>query len=189
MGLKEILGDELFNRVKGKMGEKELIVNDGSYIPRSRLGEEIDKKKAFESKVLEYEKQLQETQNVLKGSEEFKEKYEKLDKTFKETLKAKENELLNVNKKSAIREKLITSGAKNDKYLDLLMKNVDFDSVKMSDNNIEGLDNLIKDFKENYGDLFQESKIENNSGNNENNNNDSSANDGDDWTQLAQSLV
>ena len=37
--LNELLGDELFNQIQEKLGDKKLIINDGNVIPTTKFNE------------------------------------------------------------------------------------------------------------------------------------------------------
>ena len=47
--MKELLGEELYNQVKEKIGDKELIINDGKYIPKSKFDDLNEDKKKIQS--------------------------------------------------------------------------------------------------------------------------------------------
>ena len=40
--MKELLGEELYNQVKEKIGDKEMFINDGSYIPKKKFDDLMD---------------------------------------------------------------------------------------------------------------------------------------------------
>ena len=42
--IKQLLGDELFNSVTEKLGDKKLLIDDGKMIPKSRFDEVNEKK-------------------------------------------------------------------------------------------------------------------------------------------------
>jgi hypothetical protein len=155
--IKELLGEQLFNQVMSKLDGKELIINDGSYVPRSRLNEVNGKATALQSKVESYEKQIQDTQALLKGSEELKGQYAQLQEKYKSDLSAKDKDIANIYKKSMVKEALIKEGAK---HVDLLMAQVNLDSLSVDNGNLIGGQDVIGKLKTDYKDLFVQSKTE-----------------------------
>lgn len=152
--INKLLGDELYKAVKEKIGDKPFDLLDG-FIPKSRYDEVSEKNKVYSEKVSTYEKQLEATKALLKDTEEYKTKYSELDKTYKNTLKAKDTELTNVTKRFLVKDTLSKSGAK---HVDLLMKQIDLDKLLVDNDKLVGIDEVITGLKTTYGDLFVEQK-------------------------------
>ena len=150
MGLKEILGEELFEQVQEKLGTKKIDILD-NYVPRSRLNEVVEKNKLNEEKLVAYQKQIEETKTMLDGTEELKGKYAKLQEQYNLDLKNKDTQISNILKKSTLKEKLVNEGAK---HPELLMKEIDFDKITIEGDKLIGADDIIKGIKETYNDLF-----------------------------------
>jgi uncharacterized protein YeaO (DUF488 family) len=149
--IKSKIGEELYKQVIEKgIKPEEFDLLDG-FVPRQRLNEESTSKKALEEKVKTYEQQITETQTLLKDVEGVKENYSKLQEKYKADLQAKDRDLANVIKVSAIKETLTKEGAK---HTDLLMKSIDIDKLTMDGSNIVGLTDVVKGLKTNYADLF-----------------------------------
>jgi YesN/AraC family two-component response regulator len=181
--LKAKIGDELYNKIL-EQGVKstELDLVDG-WIPRARFNEISDKLKTTSEKVTSYEKQIQETTNLLKGSEELKGQYDSLQSKYTQELQMKDKEIANITKATAVREALIKEGGK---HLDLLMKTVNLDNVTMTDGNINGLTDVVKELKKEYGDLFSE-KVKTTTTTTPGSS--SSSDDEPDWESIAKNLI
>jgi hypothetical protein len=151
MDIKELLGEELFKQVKEKIGSKELIINDGNFIPRQRFNEVNDELKTTKEKVVSYEGQLAKTKDLIKDNEEFKTKYSELEDKFKVEVQNKDKEISNITKRSMVKEKLITSGAK---HVSLLMKEIDLEAIELDKDNLKGFDDVLGKLKTDYDDLF-----------------------------------
>lgn len=183
--LKELIGEDSFKKVKTEIGEKDLIVNDGSYIPKAKFDELNEKKKNLET----------EKDNLTKQVNEFKQKAEDLEKNNKTKDKTVEDQmaemakkladieaasqkdkaaLLNAKKESAIKEALQEAGVKNPKNLKLLVKEFEIDKTEIGeDGKIKGFDDKVKILQEDYKALFGETVV---SGNPPKNTADSSKN-------------
>ena len=64
MNLKEVLGEELYNQVKEKVGDKELFVNDGTYIPKKKFDDLNDDKKKIKEQLDDANKKIEELSKV-----------------------------------------------------------------------------------------------------------------------------
>jgi hypothetical protein len=146
--IEEQIGSELYNQIKEKLGDKSFDLLDG-WVPRNELNKKAETLKVYEDKVLSYEKQLEATKNMLKDTEEYKNKYSQLENTFKDTLKAKDTELTNVTKRFLVKDTLSKSGAK---HVDLLMKQIDLDKLSVDNDKLIGIDEVVTS----YSDLFTE---------------------------------
>ncbi|AZO96140.1 phage scaffolding protein [Halocella sp. SP3-1] len=173
MDLKELLGEELFAQVNEKLeaqeGDIKLLVNDGSFIPRSRLNDKTseleslqEQLKAKDELIAENKKQMEQLKNDTQASEELKAKiaeYEEQNKTLQEQTKQqieqKQQELIRTKKQAALQVAL-----KDTKYPDLLLKNVDYEQIGVDDKgNLTGLDDVVTGLKESYADLFGKTTI------------------------------
>ena len=176
MSLKDILGDELYSQVTEKLGDKKVIIDDGTFIPKARFDEVNNQKKEYKEQVDTLNKSIQDASKDLEkfkkaaeGNEtlqkqlsEYEEKVSNANKTFDETLKAKELEWEkreSNNKKSyAVREKLLREHADGN-YIDILMNQVDLESITEKDGSYIGIDDVIGGLKTNYDKLFGKPQI------------------------------
>lgn len=166
--LQEILGEELYKQVIEKAGEDVKInitsYKDGdktinSFMPMTRFNESRDEIKILKEKVVSYEKQISDTSKLLKDSEEFKTQYSELQEKYKSDLATKDKEISNILKKSLVKENLTKAGAK---HVDLLMREINLDSLNVKDGSLEGIDEVVKGLKGSYNDLFTTTVVEGN---------------------------
>lgn len=155
------IGDELYTKIleKGLKPDEFDIVNDGSWIPKARFNEVNEAKKLSDEKVTTYEKQLNETKDLLKGSEEFKEKYNALNQKYQTDLAAKDKAIADTSKRYLVEAALMKEGAK---HSDLLLGKINLDNLTVEGSNVLGLSDVIKDLKTNYSDLFVEKQTKSN---------------------------
>lgn len=152
MDLKELLGEELYSQVKEKIGDKELIINDGDYIPRSRLNEETEKVKELTGQLEDRDSQLEELGKKAKDSEE-------LTATIKELQqanKAKDEEYQQKLYEKDFNYKLDTElketyKARNPKAVRALL---DLDAVKLKEGELIGLKEQVEKKQETDKYLF-----------------------------------
>ena len=160
--LKDKLGKEKYEKFIELLKDTEIKESDvdllEGYVPRMRLNEALDKVKATEEKAKQYETQIKETKTLLEESEKFKEesetfkqKYTDLENKHKSDIEGKDKEIANVLKRSLVKEKLISEGAK---HPDLLLREINLDEVNIKDNKLFGFDDTFKSINETYKDLF-----------------------------------
>lgn len=149
--LKAKLGTELYQKILDagiKPTEVDLVEG---WIPKTRFNEVNDKVKGLEGKVTTYEKQLGDTKELLKNSEEYKTKYDELDVQYKADLALKDKEIVNTKKRFLGENQLVQAGAKHTK---LLMSQIDWDKVSVEGDNLLGFNDYIDSFKKEFTDLF-----------------------------------
>ena len=181
--MKAIIGEELYAQVKEKMGKVSFGEYDG-FVPRARLNEQIDKLKATEEKIVSYEKQMVDTKNLIKDSEEFKVKFADMETKFKGDLEGKDKEITNILKKSLVKESLVAAGAK---HPDLLLKQVNMDAMTLDGGKLLGMADTLETLKKDYTDLFVE-KV-NKQDPEKKKKDDNSNNDETDWDKIAKGFV
>lgn len=155
MSLKELLGEELFNQVTEKLGDKKIdIVNDGNWIPKDKFNSLNETKKDLETQLNTANTTIADLKKANKDNEELQSKIQQYEKDL-ETLKAEsETKIKNLTLDNAIKLALKDNKAKFD---DLLIGKVDREKLVIKeDGTIEGLDEQIKGLKETYKDLFVE---------------------------------
>ena len=149
MDYKEILGEELFNQVTEKLGDKKLIVNDGNWIPKDKFNEKNEELKALKSEIASSDTQLSEMKNSLKGNEEFTKTIEDLQKQNQEWEGKYKNSLID----SQIKLKAQAEKAKDASDV---VKFLDMSKVAIKeDGSVEGLDEQFAALKENKSYLFE----------------------------------
>lgn len=145
--MKELLGEELYNQVKEKIGEKELIINDGSYIPKKKFDDLNNDKKDLQKQLEEVNAKVQELSSV--DEEKFKKEIEDLKLKYETDTKA-------LNDKWDLREKeylisdltrdlkFSSESAKKTFIRDLTEKDLKIENGKML-----GYDDFLNEYRKN----------------------------------------
>ncbi len=166
--LKELVGEEAFKKVEADLGKKDLIVNDGNYIPKEKFDKVNDDLKALRNEKEKLTTDLKTAQDDLKkiqddknsGNKTLEQKIEDLTKKIADQDKKisdKDNELQLSKVEGVLKEALTTAGVTNPKNLKLLLKEFDLGKVKLTeDGKIEGFDETVKKLQEDYKPLFGE---------------------------------
>lgn len=171
--LKKLLGDELFAKVNEKLGDKTLLLDDGSYvkndgktIPKDRLDKEIEKRKAAETMVAERDKSIEKMNTDLgalkkaaEGNEDLQIKITTLETENKEIKDKAANERKTLILDAKIKDAFSAAKVSGD-YADFLKSSLNMDSIVMSEDGstVAGLDDQIKGLQEKYPKFFGEEK-------------------------------
>lgn len=145
---KDILGEELYIRLKEKVGDKKLIIDDENYIPRSRLNQVIHQKNIFKKNIEMLTKELEEIREDIKTKDQIIERMENSNqRTVEENLRIKDICLTN-----SIKLQALKMNAKNIHVVSIL---VDKTMLKiLEDGTIKGLEEQLNKLKEDQGSLF-----------------------------------
>ena len=166
--LKELIGEDAFKKVEADLGTKDLIVNDGSYIPKEKFDKLNDEKKDLVKDKDKLTGDLQKAQDDLKKIKDEKDNNNKTveDKIADLTKKideqnnkiaAKDKELKLAKYEGILKDSLTAAGVTNPKNLKLLMREFDLEKVELTeDGKIKGFDDSIKKLQEDYKHLFGE---------------------------------
>lgn len=147
--LKELIGEELYNPVMAKLGDKKLLLNDGSFIPKSRLDEVISQREASKGQIEEMSKKFADLEKSAKGNEELLKQLDEL-KRGNETLTQKNNE---ISLNSAIKLAAIQAKAKDPSDI---LSFIDKSKLKLDGDAVLGLDDALKGLKEGKAYLFDD---------------------------------
>lgn len=150
--LETLLGTELFNQVKEKLGDKKLIFDDGRMIPKSRLDEVTEQKNSFKAQIDALNKDLDGLKKSVKDNEGASAKIKEL----QDAITAKEAESAAITKKFAVREALKNAECK---HPELFEGRFDLAKIEMDGDKIKGFDDLLKPIKEQYVDQFGTVKV------------------------------
>ncbi len=169
--LKELIGEDLFKKVESDLSGKELIINDGSYIPKEKFDKLNDEKKDLQKEKDKLTGDLKTAQDDLKKIKDEKDNNNKsvedkiadLTKKIDEQnnkIAAKDKELQVAKKEGILKDSLTAAGVTNPKNLKLLMKEFELDKVELTeDGKIKGFDDTIKKLQEDYKPLFGEEQF------------------------------
>lgn len=151
MDLKELLGENLFNQVSEKLGDKKLMIDDKNFIPKSRFDEVNEAKKELEKQISDRDKQLKDLSIKAQGNEELTKQIEQLQLSNKQTVKDYEDRIAKMQFENALEGALTNAKCKNTKALKALL---DIDNIKYQDDKLEGLEEQLKALKESDSYLF-----------------------------------
>src|SRR5699024_4230224 len=152
MSLKELLGEELYNQVINKIGDKKIaIVSDGNWIPKSKFDDVNEEAKSLKDQLKERDTQLKDLKDKAKDSEELQEQIENLQNQNQQTQKEFQDKLDAQRKDSAIELALRDAKARNPK---IAKSALDLDSISFNDGKLIGLDEQLKEIQESDPYLF-----------------------------------
>jgi len=155
MDLKELLGDELYNKVKEKLGDKKVMIDDGNFIPKARFDEVNEQKNEYKKMVDERDTQLESLKDKAKGHDELTAKLTELETQNKATKEEYEAKMAELKKNTAIDIALSNQKAKNIKAVKALL---DMQKVSLDGDNLIGLEEQLKTLKEKEAYLFGDAK-------------------------------
>ncbi|WP_129600458.1 phage scaffolding protein [Anaerophilus nitritogenes] len=152
MDLKELLGEELFQQVSEKLGDKKIdIVNDGNWIPKDKFNSTNEQLKELKKQLDERDEQLKELKAKAAGNEELTSKIAELEKLNDQTKQEYETKIAAIKKDTAIELALKDQQAKNIKAVKALL---DLDKVSVDGDNLIGLKEQLESLKESDSYLF-----------------------------------
>jgi uncharacterized protein YydD (DUF2326 family) len=156
--LKTLLGEELFNQVTAKLGDKHkvAVVSDGNWIPKSKFDEVNTAKKTAEDTLKERDKQLDDLKKSAGDNATLKEQIQKLqddNKTAKDKYDADMKEL-----RTSTALKLALTGQVHDP--DIVASLLDKTKIELDDNGTvkAGLEDQVKALRDSKAFLFVEQK-------------------------------
>ena len=160
--LVDIIGKDAYESlsedIKKQYGEKELIINDGTYIPKAKFDNLNEQKKDLENQLKETNDKVQElskvnTEELKKQIEDLQNKYEEDTKALNEKYNKREYDIkLNDYAKDL---KFSSNSARKSFMSDLKAK-----ELKFEDDKLVGFDDFVNSYKENDPNAFMEEKKE-----------------------------
>ena len=161
MDLKELLGEELYNQVMEKAGDKHkiAIVSDGSYIPKEKFDAKNEEVKSLNQQLQERDTQLEELKKI--DAEGLQQKIQELQQENETTKTEYEEKLQKQAFEHALENSLAGAKVKNTKAVKALL---DMDTIKLDGETLKGLDDQLKDLKESDPYLFDSEEGNNNNG-------------------------
>lgn len=155
MDLKELLGEELYNQLIAKLGDKHkvAIINDGNWFPKVKFDEVNEGKKQAEASLVDRDKQLETLKKSAGDNEALKTQIETLQADNKTAKEAHESEMKEIRLTTAI--KLAVAGDAHDP--DLITGLVDREKLLLTDDGkVSGLEDQLKSLRESKAFLFVE---------------------------------
>lgn len=152
--LKTYLGDDLFAQVeeklKGVEGLSVIHTNDGSWLPKSRLDEELAKSRDQKATISTLTKQLEEAKKAGDGAAALQTTIDALTQQVKD----RDATITGMKRSGKIREALVKAKARDAAVVEKLL-----DGSKIGEDdkgNLTGLDDQVKALKEKSAYLFDE---------------------------------
>lgn len=154
MSLKEILGEELYNKVTEKLGDQKIdIVNDGRWIPKNKFDEINNEKNNYKSQVDTLNSELNDVKKQIEDNQVATEKIESLQNQIKE----KEKEMEKIRKQNAIKLEVLKA---NPNDVSDILPHLNEESITISDDGkIIGLNEQLENLKETKSYLFKNDEI------------------------------
>lgn len=152
--LKAHLGEELYSQVEEKLsgvdGFSIIPTNDGSWLPKSRLDDEISKHKATKAAVTQLTQQLEEAKKAGASAQALQELVDSL----KTQVAERDTTITGMKRSSKVQKALGTARAKDAAMVEKLL---DMEKISEDDKgNLNGLEDQIKSLKESSPYLFDE---------------------------------
>jgi vancomycin resistance protein YoaR len=151
--LKELLGEELFNQVKEKLGDTKIMIDDGNFIPKSRFDQVNEQKKEYKKMLEERDKQLKDLSEKAKGNEELQNKIKELEEANKKSADEYEKKIKEQAFNFALENSLRDNKAKNIKAVMALL---DLDEIKQDGDKLLGLDTQLEKLRDSDPYLFED---------------------------------
>jgi len=157
MDLVEVLGEELAEQVKGKMGDDVILVKEENHVTKSSFNKEREKlkeeKEALETQLKERDSQFNQLKEDSTTSEELKTKIEELQNANEKEKEEMQKKLEQTRLESEIDKRLLKEKARNPKAVKALMS---MEEVSIGEDGIEGLDEQLESLKETDDYLFEQ---------------------------------
>ena len=118
------------------------------FVSKKQYERKRDEVDTLNSKIADLEIDLKKA-----NTDEYKAKYEELEKEYNDFKTGIETEKINTAKSSTLREQLKAEGF-NEKMIKLLEKNFDLESIEIEEDKIKGWDDMIKPIREEYADFI-----------------------------------
>lgn len=154
--LKAHLGDELFSQVEEKLKDVDgltiIPTNDGSWLPKTRLDEEIGKQKTLKGTIATLTQQLAEAKKAGESATALQATVDSLTQQVKD----RDATITGMKRSGKIREALAKAKVRDAAVVEKLL-----DASKIGEDdkgNLTGLDDQVKALKASSGYLFEEEK-------------------------------
>lgn len=157
MDLKKLLGDELYNQLMEKIGDKKVVIfNEGDMLSKEEVANIVEENTQYKIQLEERDLQLKELKVNAVGNEQLISKITELENLNKATKEEYETNIITIKKDTAIDLKLKDEKAKNIKAVKALL---DLNKVTLDGEKLIGLDEQVKSLKETDSYLFGEDII------------------------------
>ncbi|MEH6988131.1 MAG: phage scaffolding protein [Bacillota bacterium] len=153
MDLKELLGEDLYNRVIQKAGENKIaIVSDGNWFPKEKFDQVNNDNKDLKKQLKDRDEQLSDLKIKAAGNEELTKQINDLTELNKKTASDYQAKLDQQAFDFALKEALSGAKAKNPKAVEALLNK---EAIKLDGEKLLGLEEQLKAIKESDSYLFE----------------------------------
>lgn len=149
MDLKQLLGEELYNQVTSKLGDKKIMLDDGNFIPKARFDKVNDQKKELETQL----KTTSETIETLKKNNSDNETLQSTISEHEKTIEKLKKEAEDKDFSYSLRDALKEAGCIDSKALEVYLTK---ENLKLEDGKIVGLEEQLNSLKESKTYLFKD---------------------------------
>jgi hypothetical protein len=151
--LRELLGEELFEQVKEKIGEGKYVFGEAdTFIPKSRFDEVNNEKKELKTLIGQRDAQIDELQSKFKTNEELAKELENYKTLNSKTEQEFQTKLQQVKFEYALNETLARANVRNTKATKALL---DLEKIKLDGDSLVGIEEQLKALQESDAYLFQ----------------------------------
>lgn len=150
--LKELLGEELYNQIVAKLGDKKIsVVNDGNWFPKEKFDEKNNEVKTLKEAIKTHEAQLVTLQAAAAGNADLQKQITDLQTANKTATEELQKKLDQQAFDFALERELGKAKAKNPKAVKALL---DASKIKMDGESLLGLSDQLEALKTSDAYLF-----------------------------------
>lgn len=149
MDLKQLLGEELYNQVTSKLGDKKIMVDDGNFIPKAIFDKVNDQKKELETQLKASSETIETLKTNNSDNETLQSTIGEHEKTIEKLKKEAEDKDFNYLLRDALKE----AGCIDSKALEVYLTK---ENLKLEDGKIAGLEEQLDSLKESKNYLFKD---------------------------------
>lgn len=149
MDLKQLLGEELYNQVVEKLGDKKIMVDDGNFIPKARFDKVNDQKKELETQLKTSSETIETLKKNNSDNETLQSTIGEHEKTIEKLKKEAEDKDFNYSLRDALKE----AGCIDSRALEVYLTK---ENLKLEDGKIVGLEEQLNSLKESKTYLFKD---------------------------------
>lgn len=154
MSLKELLGEELYQQVTEKAGEKKIaVVSDGNWFPKEKFDAVNDDNKELKSQLKDRDTQLDDLKKTAKDSKDLSDEIDRLKQENADKDTEYQKKLQQQALDAKLNEALHGAKAKNPRAVKALL---DAEKIKLDGEKLLGLDDQLSALKESDAYLFAE---------------------------------
>lgn len=147
----EMLGTDLANQVKAKIGDAKFFIGEGEFIPKGRFDEVNNQVKDYKGQIAERDRQIDTLSKNAKGNEDLLKQIEDLKATNAKNISDYEAKISAREKDYLIDSALSSAKSKNNKAVKSLL---DLEKVTVKDGKLEGITEQIEALRKSDSYLF-----------------------------------